>query len=133
MNLLKFLSILLVSTVATHASLAIKIGEPKTIGSKTAIKLIIKNSVAEKIDSARATVFLLNDGGKVVGQATHWVIGGSQDKPGLAAGATSTFHFIIANTTPFTTTNLTAKVSFTQIVTEGGRLADVRKEVTYEK
>ena len=68
----------------------------------------------------------------MVGQATRWVIGGSQDKPGLAPGVTNAFHFVIASDKPFTTTNLTPKVSFSRVVLEGGRLADVAKDVHIE-
>ena len=62
-------------------------------------------------------------------QSTKWVIGGSEDKPGLAAGATNAFHFVITGNKPFTTTNLTAKMSFSRVVLEGGKLADVSKDV----
>ena len=49
---------------------------------------------------------------------------------GLAAGATNVFHFVVTADKPFTTTNLTAKVSFSHVVLEGGTLADVSKQVT---
>ena len=47
----------------------------------------------------------------------------------MAAGATNAFYFVVPATKPFTTTNLTAKVSFSRVVLEGGKLADVRKDV----
>jgi hypothetical protein len=39
-------------------------------------------------------------------------------------------NFVITADKPFTTTNLTAKVSFTRVVLEGGKLADVGKDVS---
>jgi hypothetical protein len=47
----------------------------------------------------------------------------------LAAGATNAFHFVITSDKPFTTTNLTAKVNFSRVILEGGKLADVSKDV----
>jgi hypothetical protein len=38
---------------------------------------------------------------------------------------TNAFHFVVTADKPFTTTNLTAKVSFSRVVLEGGKLADV--------
>ena len=53
--------------------------------------------------------------------------------PGFAAGATNAFHFVIASDKPFPTTNLTAKVSFSRVVLEGGKVADVSKSVQIEQ
>lgn len=93
--------------------------------------MAMRNGFSEKIESARAVVFLLDEQGKTVGQpTTRWVIGGSMDRPGLAAGATNAFHFVIASDKPFATTNLTAKVTFSRVVLEGGKLADVTKDVS---
>lgn len=64
----------------------------------------------------------------MVGQATKWVIG--QNHTGLAPGATNTFNFVVTNPQPFATTNLTAKLSFSRVVLDGGRLADIRQSVT---
>ena len=58
-----------------------------------------------------------------------WVIGGAEDNPGLAAGATNAFHFVITSDKPFTTTNLTTKVQFSRVVLEGGKLADPQRDV----
>jgi len=90
----------------------------------------MRNGFSEQIDSARAVVFLLDDRGKMVGQGTRWVIGGNNDKPGLAAGSTNSFHFVIASDKPFTTTNLTAKVTFSRVVLEGGKVADAARDVS---
>ena len=71
------------STLVAEAKLEVKVSEPKTTGKKALIKLELKNTFTEKIESARAVVFLLDDQGKVVGQMTRWVIGGTKDKPAL--------------------------------------------------
>ena len=66
----------------------------------------------------------------MVGQTTRWIIGGTGEKAGLAPGATNAFNFVVAAAKPLTSTNLTARVSFSRVVLEGGRLADVAKQVT---
>lgn len=111
-----------------QAELAVTVSPPKITGQKAVVPLALKNNFSEKIESARAAVFLLDDQGKMVGQSTKWVIGGSNTN-GLAAGATNAFHFVITSDKPFTTTNLTTKVSFSRVVLEGGKLADAAKEV----
>jgi hypothetical protein len=70
--------------------------------------------------------FLLDDQGKMVGQSTKWVV----SKTGLEPRGETTFNFVITNPQPFTTTNLTAKVSFNRIVLDGGKQADLTKQVT---
>jgi hypothetical protein len=107
------------------AELFIAVAPVKVTGQKAIVPLAMQNGFSEKIESARAVVFLLDEKGKMVGQTTKWVIGGSRDKPGLESGATNAFHFVITNDKPFTSTNLTAKVTFSRIVMEGGKLADL--------
>ena len=108
-----------------EATLSVKVNEPKKAGDKAVIKLTLKNTFAEKIESARAVIFLINDEGKVVGQATRWVIGGSKDKPALEPGKEITFNFVVSAEKPFTKTKLT----FSRIILQGGMLADVNKDV----
>jgi hypothetical protein len=112
-----------------HAQLAVTVSPIKVAGQKAIVPLAMQNNFAEKIESARAVVFLLDEQGKMIGNGTKWVIGGNQDKPGLAAGATNAFHFVITADKSFTTTNLTAKVTFNRLVLEGGKSADANKEV----
>ena len=126
---MKAILIFLVGTTMAQAQLSVTVSPAKITGQKAVVPLALKNNLTEKVESARAVVFLLDEQGKAVCQATRWVIGGSQDKPGLAAGATNAFHFVITADKPFTTTNLTAKVSFSRVVLEGGKLADVVKQV----
>lgn len=127
-----FLVAWLLAAATANAQLAVTISPPKLTGQKAVVALAMRNGLSEKIESARAVVFLLDEQGKMVGQATRWVIGGSQVKPGLVAGATNTFHFVIASDKPFASTNLTAKVNFSRVVLEGGKVADVNKTVHIE-
>jgi hypothetical protein len=126
------LCLTLLGDITARAQLAVTVLPPKVVGQKAVVPLALKNNFSEKIESARAVVFLLDKRGKMLGQGTRWVIGGSQDKPGLAAGATNAFHFVITGDKPFTGTNLTAKVTFSRVVLESGKLADVTKDVKVE-
>lgn len=125
-----FLSMVIALLGATGADgqLAVTVSPPKVVGQKAVVALGMKNGLAEKIESARAVCFLLDEQGKVVGLATRWVIGGGEDKPALASHAKTTFHFVLPME-KVASTNLTAKVSFSRVVLEGGKLADVTKEV----
>lgn len=80
----------------------------------------MKNTFKEKIQLARARIFLLDGEGKVVGQAVKWVIGGTKDRPALDANAETAFNFVIETEKLFTKTPL----SFTKIILEAGKLAD---------
>lgn len=116
-------------TVSSQAQFSVTVSPIKVTGQKAIVPMAIKNNFPEKIESARAVVFLLDEQGKLVGQSTKWVIGGSDDKTSLATGATNAFHFVITSDKPITTTNLTAKVSVNRIVLESGNLADETKDV----
>jgi hypothetical protein len=70
----------------------------------------------------------LDQNGKIAGQATSWVIGGSHTN-GLAAGTTNVFNFVVQGTKVFASTNLTPRISFTRLVLERGKLADIKQEV----
>jgi hypothetical protein len=137
MKISKTLSILiLVSTLSANAELAVHLGELKIVGQKAVVPLEIKNNLPEKIESARAVVFLLDGQGKMVNNATRWVIGGqaaNAQNVGLPPGGTNIFNFVITSDKPFNTTNISAKVSFTRVLLEGGRLADIAKEVRVQQ
>jgi hypothetical protein len=107
------------------AALTVKVAEPKQVGKKAVVKLTMKNTFAEKIESARAQIFLLDDRGKVVGQAVRWVIGGTRDKPALAPDAETTFNFVVSSDKPFTTN----KVTFTRLILDGGKVVDANQNV----
>src|SRR4051812_3194476 len=113
--------ILSICPLLAEAKLSVKIEQPRTVGDKSLIKLTLKNNFAEKIESARAVIFLITDEGKMVGQVTRWVIGGTKDKPALAPGKETTFNFVVPVDKPFTKT----KLSFSRIILEGGKIADM--------
>lgn len=107
---------------------------PQVTGEKAIVKLAMKNGLAKEIESARAAIFLLDEQGKMVSQASKWVIAGASstatgNKSGLSAGATDSFYFVITTSKPFTSTNLTAKVAFNRIVLNGGIVGDVERDV----
>jgi hypothetical protein len=124
------LAALLLWPMLATAQLAFTVSPVKATGQKAIVPLALRNGFAEPIESARAVCFILDEQGKMVGQASRWIIGGTGDEAGLAAGATNTFNFVVAAARPFTTTNLTAKVSFSRVVLERGKLADPAKDVT---
>ncbi|SRR6266404_1222066 len=121
---------ILFSTLATtQASLSVKVDEPTPAGSKAIVKLTMKNSWTNAVQSARAAVFLFDDAGKVVGQKAEWVIGGTREKPGLAADATAIFNVVVAVDKPFKR----AQVTFTRIILEGGQVIDAGQGYDIEK
>jgi len=127
------LLILLACLCEARAQLAVTVFPPKIAGQKAVVPLALRNGLGENIESARAVVFLLDEHGKTVGQpATRWVIGGSEGKSGLPARATNASHFVITSDKPFATTNLTAKVTLSRVVLEGGKSADVSRSVQIE-
>ena len=109
---------------------------PKVIGQKAIVPLALKNNFTQAITSARAAVFVSDERGKVVGQATRWVIGGqagSAPDGGLEPKATNAFHFVITSGKPFTSTNLTAKVIFNRLILHGGISVDPTKNVVIQE
>jgi len=126
---IKLLFLLFGMSLAARADLIVNVATPNTVGQKAVVKLNLKNTFPEKIESARASVFLLDEKGKMVGQSTKWVIGGTKNQASLAPGATNSFFFVITSEKPFATTNLATKVNFNRVVLEGGKLADVTEDV----
>jgi hypothetical protein len=118
----------LIYATSSAAQLAVTVMPPKITGQKAVVQLKMKNSLADKVESARAVCFLLDEQGQMVGQSTKWVIG--QNKAGLAPKAETSYNFVMTSPHPFTTTNLTAKVSFSRIILENGQIADVNKTVS---
>jgi hypothetical protein len=121
--------IVLFCGVTVYAQLAVTVSPPKIVGQKAVVELKMKNSLSEKVESARAICFLLDEQGKMVGQSTKWVIGGTKDRQALEPKGETIFNFVITNPQPFATTNLTAKISFSRLVLESGKPADVNKSV----
>lgn len=126
----KAVSLLFICLLSTFApgQLAVTISSPKITGEKAVVPFVMQNNFNQKIESARASIFLLDEKGKMVGQSTKWVIGGTPNHASLAPGATNTFNFVLTAVKPITTTNLTAKVVFNRMVLEGGKLADASKD-----
>jgi len=107
-----------------QAALILKAAGTKTYGQKTVVKMELQNTFTNVIESARAVVFLLDDVGKVVGQETRWIIGGSKEKPILPPDSKMTFNFVVQSAKPFVKT----KIVVTRLVLEGGRVADANKD-----
>jgi hypothetical protein len=126
------LIVVLLSFGRAQAQLNVKVLPVMVEGNKALVKLNLKNDLTNAVESARASVYLLN-GESVVGQATRWVIGGTKGKPSLVPGATNSFFFVVSSDKSFPRTNLTAKVNFTRVVLQGGALADMEKDVKIEK
>jgi hypothetical protein len=123
-------SLVLVLALSAPAQLAVTVSPLKLGANKAIVPLAMKNGFAQNVESARAVVFLVDNQGKVMGQpTTRWVIDGPQDKAGLAVGATNAFYFGVPLDKPLAATNLTAKVQFTRVMLEGGKLVDLRKDV----
>ena len=125
------LSVFALSVFAGQAQLVVTVSPPKITSQKAIVQLKMKNNLTNKVESARAVCFLLDEQGEMIGQATKWVIG--QNKTVLQPKGETTFNFVIASPRPFATSNLTAKVSFSRLVLEGGKLANPSKEVTVEQ
>jgi hypothetical protein len=121
---------LLLCPMLASAQLAVTVSPVKATGQKAIVPLVMKNNFVEKVESARAVVFLLDEQGKMVGQSTKWVIGGTKERPPLEPTKEATYNFVIVASKPFTTTNLTAKVTFSRVVLAGGKLADANTAVT---
>jgi hypothetical protein len=122
------LAALLLCPLLATAQLAVTATPPKVVGQKAVVQLKMKNNLGDAVKSARAVCFLLDDQGKMIGQSTKWVIG--QNHTSLEPKAETTFNFVVTSPQPFTTTNLTAKVSFSRVVLDGDKLADVTKAVS---
>jgi hypothetical protein len=82
-----------------------------------------------RLHSARAAVFLMDDQGKVVGQATRWVIGGAKDRPALEPDKETTYHFVVP-LGKATAGTLHTRVLFNRLTLAGGQSADTTREVT---
>lgn len=116
-------------SVASQAQLVATVSPAKVEGTKAVVKLAFKNDLTNTVESARASVLLLDKEKKTVGRETRWVVGGGKDKPALPPGGTNIFYFVVTAPKPFNTTDLTASLSFDRVVLEKSRLADLKKDV----
>ena len=66
---------LLLAPSSNNAALTIDVAAPKVTGQKAVIEVAMKNTYAQKIESAKATMFLMDAAGKVLSQKSGWMIG----------------------------------------------------------
>lgn len=117
------------ATAASLAQLSVTVSPVKITGQKAIVPLTLKNGFAEKIESARAVIFLMDEQGQMVGQKTDWVIGGTKERPALASSKETTYNFVITAIRPLASTNLTTKVTISRLILDGGKNGDVNKDV----
>jgi hypothetical protein len=129
MNSITLSCLFLASALTGQAQLTVPVSPVKTTGQKAIVLLTMTNDLAESVESARAVCFLLDEQGKMAGQSTKWVVGGTKDRPALQPKSGTTFNFVITSPQPFITTNLTAQVSFSRLVLEGEKLANPKTDV----
>lgn len=127
-TILYVLVVVLLWSFLTQAQLSVMVSPVKVEGNKAVVTLAFKNNLTNAVESAHASVFLMN-GDTLVGRGTKWVIGGTKNQVSLTTGGTNFFFFVIPSDKPFPKTNLTAKVNFSRVVLEGGKLADPLKDV----
>jgi hypothetical protein len=83
-----FITFVCLLPVVCRGELSVRVAAPTVIGSKAVVGLELKNGWTQSVESARATLMLLDEQGHLVGQSSKWVIGGSEQTPGLAANGT---------------------------------------------
>ncbi|HEV2330108.1 MAG TPA: hypothetical protein VGY56_15105 [Verrucomicrobiae bacterium] len=113
--------------VAAHGQLAVTVSAPKVTGQKAVVELNLKNGLTNQVESARAICILLDEQSKMVGQSTKWVIG--QNKKVLEPNAEAKFNFVITSLQPLVSSNLTAKVMFSRVNLDNGKVVDIRQVV----
>lgn len=123
------LAAMLFCPMLASAQLAVTVTPPKVVGQKAVVKLTMKNNLSGKIESARAAIFLSDAQGQMIGTSTKWVIGGMKNRPPLEPQAQTTFNFVVTSPQPFTSTNITATITFDQMSLAGGHMADIKKDI----
>ena len=126
------MTIVAVLAMSVRADLLVTTGPVKVFGEKAVVKLDMRNTFKQKVESARAVVFVTDPEGKVVGHAVRWVITGQKNLPALPPGGTNNFNFVIPLTGSVATTNLAAKVQFVRVVLDHGRIVKIPTEVTVQ-
>lgn len=124
-----FIAIWLFCPIRAQTQLAVTVSPPLITGQKAVVALAMTNGLPEKIESARAVCFLLDEQGQMIGQASKWVIVSKASQPALEPKTGATYNFVITSRQPFATTNLTAKVSFSRIVLQGGKAGNPAKDI----
>jgi hypothetical protein len=119
---LSFLLLMLVLETA-RASLSVKVDDPKPAEGKALVKITMVNTFSNKVESARATLFLLDEKGKAVAQKAEWVIGGTKERRPLEPNGTAIYYFNVPTNKPFKK----ARVIFTRIILENGQVVQAGK------
>ena len=127
MKIFSVISILAVCVIA-QAQLTVTVSLPKVTGQKTVVQLTMTNELTNEVKSARAICILTDNQGKMVGQSTKWVIG--QNKTALEPKGEAKFNFVITSPRPLVTTNLTAKIIFSRLILDDGKLANPQQFVS---
>ena len=132
MKVIMFLFGVWLGLSGAQAKLAVKAEDPKSVGEKSVIKLTLKNTFAEKVEPARATLFLLDEKGKPVKQITRWVIGGTKEQPALASGSSAIYNFVLTTHNRGLPHLRQAKL-VSRIALEDGGLPDPLKDFDLQK
>lgn len=111
--------------LSARADLLVTSEPAKITGQTAVVKLDMRNTFKRKVESARAVVFLMDPQGVVIGHGVKWVITGQRNLPELPPGGTNQFNFVVTLDRPVTSTNLIAKVQFSRVIFNNGRLASV--------
>lgn len=112
--------------------LAVTVSPPKVTGQKAIVELAMTNNLSDTVASARAICFLVDERGKIIGQSTKWVIGGTKDRPILESKKATMFNFVITSQQAFATNNLKARVNFDRLILAGGKSANPEKTVVIQ-
>ena len=117
--------VLLGAPSVLHGKLVFTSTSPTEHPKKGIIQLKMRNKFSQPIASVRATIFLMDEAGKVVGQKTQWVIGGIKDRPSLQPDKVVTYNFVVGMERPYAS----SKVIFNRIILADGKLADPRHDI----
>jgi hypothetical protein len=123
------IAVLTLLVLNASASLVVETRPLSLAGQKAVVRLDMKNTFDEEVRAARATVFLIDQNGKVQAEATHWVIGGNKNIPGLAPGATNSFSFVLTAPKALSATNWSTRIRFNRVILAQDKLANLESEV----
>jgi hypothetical protein len=117
---------------ATHsgvAELIISVEPTKTVGNKLIFPLKLENSLDQPVESAKAQLFLLDKDGKIIADQSRWIIGGTDKRKPLAAGAEDKFHFVITTDRE----HVDYRLIVSRLVLAEGKLGNPLKQVKVVK
>jgi hypothetical protein len=117
MKILLFL-LLASAQISARAELLVAVSATNSLGRKVVLKLDLRNTYTESVESARGHVFLTDEQGKVVGHGAKWILGGIKEKSGLKPDHTTNYNFVVNSDKPFTTVIF----SLDRVILEGGKV-----------